>query len=380
MERKKTKNVVLNIGLSILSMLFLQNNYVMAEAGITARENLERLINTRVCRECDLSGLNLNRMDLSGADLSGADLSFTTCYLTNFSGANLQRTVLNGAVFGGADLGEADLRGADLRGANLESAYLGGTVLDGEMVETLPYKDHGISEITAQTYVPDQSIPKKNEKPGTIQVGKRKILNDPPPLLPVAPSKPESVVMTAEPKNVAQTDLPKAPAKKVAALPAKVIVEEKKSMAEPVVSKTSIKVEEQPAKPMVARVSQPEETDSSTSLDTEKQDRLQQLKKKNSCYGCDLSGLDLSGLDFEKADLEKANLANCNLSGTNFKKANLKGANLQNTNLQKARLNQADLYRAQLQGANVTGADLEGVKLDDANLTDTIGLQFMGKM
>ncbi len=104
-------------------------------ASAAARENLQILLETRACQNCDLSGLDLNRLDLSDVDLQGADLSLSSCKLTNLSGANLSKAKLNGVAFDGADLGEADLRGADLRGARLDSAYLEGTKTSGKIIE-----------------------------------------------------------------------------------------------------------------------------------------------------------------------------------------------------------------------------------------------------
>jgi len=107
-------------------------NWAISAESTTPQQNLERLIKSRSCRDCNLQELNLNRLDLSGVDVEGADLSRTKLYLTNLSGANLKNTKLNGAIFGGADLGGADLRGADLQGTSLDNAYLGEALLDPE--------------------------------------------------------------------------------------------------------------------------------------------------------------------------------------------------------------------------------------------------------
>lgn len=100
------------------------------EPGKNVQENLNRLIETKRCPECNLQGVNLNRADLSGSDLQGADLTGAKLYLCNLSGANLQNAILRNTGFGGADLADADLRGADLSGTSLGGAYTSGTKFD----------------------------------------------------------------------------------------------------------------------------------------------------------------------------------------------------------------------------------------------------------
>ena len=121
-----------------LQSIFLGNaHYSISAASVTAQQNLQQLISTRICRECDLSGLDLTRLDLSGVDMEGSDLSHTKLSLTNLSNANLKKTKLNGAILGGTDLAGADLRGADLQGTSLDNAYLGDAVLDDKTKSSL---------------------------------------------------------------------------------------------------------------------------------------------------------------------------------------------------------------------------------------------------
>ena len=174
--------------LSFAALFNLSHNGYCAES-VTVKENLEKLIKTNSCRECDLSGANLNRVDLSDADLEGANLSKATLSLANLSRANLRNANLKGVALGGADLAEADLRGADLRGTSLDGAYLGGTLLDGMFVLSKPYEHVGVSEIEKEVYVEDQSKSKQKPKAKEIVVAPRRILEDPPPNLPVTPQK-----------------------------------------------------------------------------------------------------------------------------------------------------------------------------------------------
>lgn len=94
--------------------------------GISAQEisPVERLLNTKECSECDLSGENLSNLDLSGTNLSGADLSNTSLTNTMLAGANLSNVSLRGANLTLAVLIGANLSGADLSYANLTETNL----------------------------------------------------------------------------------------------------------------------------------------------------------------------------------------------------------------------------------------------------------------
>jgi tetratricopeptide (TPR) repeat protein len=95
-------------------------------------EQMQRLLSTRECSQCDLSraglvysnlsNVDLNRANLSHANLSRANLSGANLSHANLSGANLFNANLTGADLSGADLSGADLRGAVLTGANLQNA------------------------------------------------------------------------------------------------------------------------------------------------------------------------------------------------------------------------------------------------------------------
>ncbi|MBD3885228.1 pentapeptide repeat-containing protein [Phormidium tenue FACHB-886] len=70
---------------------------------------IKRLIETRMCRGCDL-----RRAQLANANLQGVDLAYATLEEANLAAVNLQ----------GANLFGANLKGADLHGANLKNARL----------------------------------------------------------------------------------------------------------------------------------------------------------------------------------------------------------------------------------------------------------------
>ncbi|SMP62655.1 Pentapeptide repeat-containing protein [Desulfonatronum zhilinae] len=76
--------------------------------------DLDKLLETKECNGCDLSGALLYGEDLSGAGLVGAKLDAAQMQGANLSGANLT----------GANLHQADLTGANLSGAILTNTNL----------------------------------------------------------------------------------------------------------------------------------------------------------------------------------------------------------------------------------------------------------------
>lgn len=82
-------------------------------------KNLKKLLDTKKCYHCDLSGLDLSGKNLSGADLEGA----------NLKGCNLEKTDLSEAILKGASLVDANLKKADLEEADLYKADFSGANL-----------------------------------------------------------------------------------------------------------------------------------------------------------------------------------------------------------------------------------------------------------
>jgi uncharacterized protein YjbI with pentapeptide repeats len=91
-------------------------------------EQINQLLETRVCIRCDLRGADLENANLDNANLEG----------TNLQGANLTSAELNGAYLVGADLSGANLTDADLDSAKLTGATLvGATLQDARIRNTL---------------------------------------------------------------------------------------------------------------------------------------------------------------------------------------------------------------------------------------------------
>lgn len=113
----KTLTTAVVITTTSLSVIF--NTLAVPQAQAENLEHTQKLLSTKDCPKCELSGAGLVLADLAGANLSGADLSR----------ANLSRANLIGADLSGANLVGASLHGANLSGANLSGAALNSTDL-----------------------------------------------------------------------------------------------------------------------------------------------------------------------------------------------------------------------------------------------------------
>jgi hypothetical protein len=90
----------------------IQNAVTEDSRAQTVQDNINTLLTTNFCKECDLEGANLGGGELTGVDLSRADLI----------DANLESAALTNANLTNAILDSADLDSADLTGASLDFA------------------------------------------------------------------------------------------------------------------------------------------------------------------------------------------------------------------------------------------------------------------
>lgn len=105
-------------------------------------ENLARLVKSKKCFSCDLSGSNLSGMRLAEADLEKADLSDCNLEEATLAGANLK-----GAILRRANLKKANLKNADLYKADLTAADLTGADMKKALVDETVFTDAvGVSE------------------------------------------------------------------------------------------------------------------------------------------------------------------------------------------------------------------------------------------
>ncbi|MEM8720857.1 MAG: pentapeptide repeat-containing protein [Cyanobacteria bacterium P01_G01_bin.39] len=112
--------------------------------------DLNQLLRTKQCPQCDLSNAGLVQADLTGAsfveaNLAGANLSQANLQGADLTGANLVGTSLHGANLTGANLTGANLAGTDLRNAYMGDANLTEVDLDSAHLEGI----RGLSETAA---------------------------------------------------------------------------------------------------------------------------------------------------------------------------------------------------------------------------------------
>ena len=98
-------------------------------------DHLIQLLNTKICRQCKLTDLDLMHSDLRDADLNGASLRRANLSQANLDGANLRNTDLSFTTLQGASLRGSDLRGSRLYGTDLRNADLSGAQFDPEALE-----------------------------------------------------------------------------------------------------------------------------------------------------------------------------------------------------------------------------------------------------
>ena len=99
--------------------------------------NLQRLMITNQCYECDLVGVDLSNAHLIGADLRGAILTGANFSWSNLEGADLSGANLTGANFTGAFLTNASLTNTDLDNVNFTQAILHDVDVAGASMENL---------------------------------------------------------------------------------------------------------------------------------------------------------------------------------------------------------------------------------------------------
>jgi hypothetical protein len=139
----EAKKIVVALKISLILCLVL---FINEPSFAYSEDDVQQLLGTNSCEQCNLRGAilkeadlkyaNLGGADLTGADLRAADLAHANINRTNFSGADLSYGQLDNlnlktAIFRGANLSNVDLTGADLSEMNLSEAYLRNAILVG---------------------------------------------------------------------------------------------------------------------------------------------------------------------------------------------------------------------------------------------------------
>ena len=116
--------------------------------------DLNQLLSTKKCSQCDLSNSGLVQANLTGADLMQANLTGANLSQANLMGANLIGANLAGASLHGANLTGANLTGANLSGTDLRNAYVGNTNLTEVDLDSAHLE--GIKGISETAATPEQ--------------------------------------------------------------------------------------------------------------------------------------------------------------------------------------------------------------------------------
>ncbi len=116
--------------------------------------DLNQLLGTKKCSQCDLSNSGLVMANLTGAELQQANLISANLSQANLMGADLSGADLTGASLYGANLTGANLTGANLTGTDLRNAYLGNTNLTDVDLNTAHLQ--GVRGISDDAATPEQ--------------------------------------------------------------------------------------------------------------------------------------------------------------------------------------------------------------------------------
>ena len=294
-------------------------------------DNVRRLLDTKECARCNLSGADLVDTDLEGANLEGANLEGANlegaklgkAYLlgANLDNANLYRADLEYSIMflsslENSNLAEANLRAANLQYSNLKGADLTVAQLDGITLNVTQLQNANLAEANlTEANLTCANLDSANLKNANLTKAK---LGDCKPGTSIKKGK----IISSFLLNNAKISTP-----------FRDIADVLKG-ASAVISFISSSLDDDP-------------------------------------YNYDTSGFDdlgLRGVEFIGA----TNLNNANLSGANLTEADLDGADLFNSNLSNAILDSTDLKETDLTNSNLINAQINDLKLEEAFLCNTI--------
>ncbi len=418
------KNVIIPVALIVLffSLVSMLN---AANVSVEVQENIDSLVMTNKCVDCNLTGADLNRLNLSGADLRGADLSNATFYLADLSDANLSGAILTGTQFGGADLAGADLRNADLRGVKLAGAYLVGCKLDGSFTEVTASDDSSEVESVEKAYIPDDSVPKKVPEKKQVNIAERRDFGPVPPQLnssagpaaeamvksPVdssAPaiktvSPPENIIIKNEiietpgenkeqdliqdqsltqqqaetQNNSIKTESGESALAEITE--ADILVSDSKDQAAVIFEEKEVDL---PEKEEMTPGSTKDETESASPEVSETEASVDEMKQPVTSDAIAETKNEVSQelLNLEKQLKKYKKCYNCNLAGSDFSGKNFDGFDLEGSDFSGANLEKADFEDANLKGVSFKNANLKNAKFNRADLykADFVGADLTG--
>ena len=121
--------IFISMKLQLLAVITLLTTIAMPVKAESLTD-LNQLLGSKKCPQCDLSDAGLVQANLTGADLTQANLAGANLSQANLKGANLRGANLAGASLHGANLAGANLLGANLTGTDLRNAYVNNANLD----------------------------------------------------------------------------------------------------------------------------------------------------------------------------------------------------------------------------------------------------------
>jgi uncharacterized protein YjbI with pentapeptide repeats len=292
---------------------YLQFVNSSSEENSNKKAEIDRLLDTKECVRCNLSG----------ADLTGADLR-----KANLEGANLQNAILT----------DVKLNEAYLLGANLENAFLNKASL---VAAELPYS----------------SLTKANLQEADLSGAN---------LQKVDLTDANLIGASASFTNLQQADLRNAKLQQASLSGANLVGAnlELANLEEIEISKGTISASFGQRKHFYT-------LPSNFSLANLANANLSNANLKETIfYSANLTNVDFSNSNLKLAQLGNAKLANSNLTNANFNKANLVNANLANAILNNSRMTEINMSGINLSGVNLSNADLKGSTLCKATMPD----------
>lgn len=275
-------------------------------------EQLDQLLKTNKCKQCDLRGADLDSANLVQAELTlinldGANLQSANLDSVKLRGASLRAANLEGVILSNADLTpksthRTNLRLADLNNANLTNAKLRGANFGKANLESANLENSNLSNAVVNRgewqYLFPTNLSEANLHNAQLSGSKLK----------------GALLLDAD---LSSADLNSAN----------------------------------------LRLSQLDRANlTNANLSHAELDQASLVNAK-------LTSADLRNAQLELANLDSANLTNANLSYADLNRALLVNADLSGANLNSARLSDVDLS-----GANLTNADLTNIDLEGSNL------------
>lgn len=275
-------------------------------------EQLDQLLKTNKCKQCDLRGANFDAANLVQADLTlinldGAKLQSANLDSVKLRGASLRAANLEGVILSNANLTpksthRTNLRLADLNHANLSNAKLRGANFGKANLESANLENANLSNAVVNQgewqYIFPTNLSEANLHNAKLSSSKLK----------------GALLLDAD---LSSADL----------------------------NSANLRLTQ------LDRANLTNANLSHADLD------------KASLVNAKLTSADLRNAQLELANLDSANLTNANLSYADLNRALLVNADLSGANLNSARLSDVDLSGANLTDADLTNTDLEGSNL-----------------